>query len=77
MEDIMEKEYSKVLIQCPKCGNQVIINKVWYPGGDNDYGIFTLECKKCSHIFDYYLGRDVEASSVESGAKLINIQYKG
>lgn len=67
----METEHSTLTTKCPQCGNQIVINKVWYPGGVNDYGSFVLECKKCKHVFEVSVGRDVDASSVESGAKLL------
>jgi len=72
----METECSTITTKCPKCSNGITINKVWYPGGENDYGVFILECKKCKHIFEVSVGRDVDASSVESGAQLIERKYR-
>lgn len=45
-------------------------------GGANDYGNFEVECLKCKHHFDIYVGRDIDASSIKSGAKLIKVIYK-
>lgn len=72
----MEKEYSKLPIKCPNCNNSIIISKVWYPGGENDYGSFVLECNKCKTVFEISVGRDVDASSVESGASLVERKYR-
>ncbi len=72
----MEIERSMMITKCPSCSNKIIINKVWYPGGLNDYGSFVVECNNCKHVFDIYVGRDVDASSVESGAKIIETKYR-
>lgn len=65
----MEKQSSTPTAKCPGCSQKIVINQVWYPGGVNDYGSFILECNKCKHIFEVNVGRDVDASSVEDGAK--------
>ncbi len=72
----MEIERAIRIIKCPKCGNEIIVNQVWYPGGCNDYGSFILECNNCKNVFDFYLGRDLDASSVVQGAILIDRKYK-
>ena len=72
----MFTERASVLAKCPECGNDILIDQVWYPGGANDYGSFEVECLKCKHHFDIYLGRDIDASSIKSGAKSIKVIYK-
>jgi len=52
------------------------IGSLTHPGGANDYGSFEVECLKCKHHFDIYVGRDIDASSIKSGAKLIKVIYK-
>ena len=70
----MQTDRATILCNCPKCGNQVVIDQIWYPGGTNDYGSFDLECLKCKHTFNVDVGRDVDASGVRSGAR--NIKKK-
>ena len=53
----MFTERASVLAKCPECGNDILIDQVWYPGGANDYGSFEVECLKCKHHFDIYVGR--------------------
>ena len=72
----MEIENSLLTAKCPGCGNVISINKRWYPGGCNDYGSFVLKCDKCGQVFEIDIGRDVDASDVESGAKLIEKKYR-
>lgn len=72
----MKIECSLIFTECPMCSNAININKVWYPGGANDYGVFILECTKCKYIFEVNVGRDVDVSSVQSGAKLIERKYR-
>ena len=72
----MHTEESIIDLVCPNCGNRIIIKQVWYPGGINDYGSFVLECDKCQKTIKFHIGRDVDASSVISGAKLINKTYE-
>lgn len=72
----MDIEKAVNIIKCPNCSNEIIINKVWYPGGCNDYGSFILQCNKCKVVFEHYLGRDIDASAVETGATVIERKYK-
>lgn len=72
----MDIEQALLITKCPKCGNQILINKRWYPGGCNDYGSFVLKCNKCEHVFEIDIGRDVDASDVESGATLLDKKYR-
>ena len=75
-ENNMKIEESLLSTKCPKCGNPIVIRKKWYSGGCNDYGSFVLECDKCGEQFEIRVGRDVDASSVESGAKVIDKKYE-
>lgn len=68
----METNRATVSLKCPKCENTIIIDQAWTPGGLNDYGGFVLQCEACDHIFDCYLGRDIQMSHVESGAKALD-----
>lgn len=72
----MDVENELLIATCPKCGNKIYINKTWYPGGCNDYGMFVLKCDKCGHVFEIDIGRDVDASNVISGATLIEKKYR-
>lgn len=56
---------------CPneKCDNIITIQQNWTAGDMNDYGGFILECTTCHTIFDFYVGRDIDASRVLAGAK--------
>lgn len=60
-----------VTTECEKCQNGIEINQRWTPGGVNDYGGFVLQCGKCSHVFDLHLGRDIDYSEVNEGAKVL------
>lgn len=64
-------EKATMSTKCPKCGNVIVINKCWTPGGMNDYGSFEVKCNKCKHVFIIDVGRDVYDSSISSGAELI------
>lgn len=72
----MEIEKARLITNCPKCGNEILIDKVWYPGGCNDYGSFEVECLECHKVFDIFIGRDIDASSVISGAKELKKKYR-
>ena len=72
----MFTESETLFTKCPNCGNPIVIRKVWIPGGCNDYGSFLVECLKCKNRFEIYVGRDVDESSIESGATLIEKKYR-
>ncbi len=59
---------------CEKCDNVVVIEKKWFTCGVNDYGSFIVECDHCGEVFKIKVGRDVTASLIISGAKLIDIE---
>ncbi len=67
----MSYESAVVSTNCDKCGNTIEINKLWTPGGVNDYGGYVLQCEKCGYIFHLHLGRDINDSSVRKGAKVL------
>lgn len=54
------------------CGQQIIIDKIWTPGGVNDTGGYVLKCKGCDGVFAYHLGRDINDSRVASGAEQLD-----
>jgi len=61
-----------VIGTCPHCGNTIEIDKIWEPGGVNDYGGYALQCLKCRRPFHLHLGRDIQMSRVRSGAKVLD-----
>ncbi len=69
------KENATVTTSC-ECGQLVVIDNCWEPGGINDYGGYVLKCHKCGKLFDFYLGRDVMDSHVESGADMVDRYFK-
>lgn len=71
----MDIEEELVICKC-ECGNEIRINKVWYPAGCNDYGSFVVKCEKCGKVFEIGVGRDVDASDIISGAELIEKKYR-
>lgn len=72
----METESATIHTECPECGHSIVINKVWFPGGLNDYGNFEVQCNKCDFVFEIPVGRDVDASNIQEGAKLIKRKYR-
>lgn len=74
----MYTSHETIIAQCPneKCNNRIIIDKKFYPGGVNDYGSFEVKCNECQEQFIIEVGRDVDASSIESGATLIRKIYR-
>ena len=70
-------ETSEARAKCPKCGNDVVIERNWTPGGINDSGGYVLQCEKCDHIFAFHLGRDVYDSRVLHGAKILGTYDDG
>jgi hypothetical protein len=37
----------------------------------NDYGSWIVKCVKCDEVFEKYIGRDVNDSSLESGGQVL------
>jgi hypothetical protein len=68
---------STLIATCPKedCNNKVWINRVYIQGGVNDKGSFKVKCNECDTEFQIAIGRDVELSSIQSGATLIEKVY--
>ncbi len=56
---------------CPHCNGPIRISQNWTAGGINDYGGWVLRCQQCTQLFDYRVGRDIEASFVVSGATVV------
>ncbi|WP_104823103.1 hypothetical protein [Rhizobium sp. NXC24] len=64
-------EYSLDTYTCESCKCAIVVNCVWEPGGMNDYGGFIVQCRSCNTIQEIYVGRDVNSSSIRSGAILL------
>ena len=60
-----------IMSYCPHCGNRIRIYRVWAPGGANDRGGWVLECVGCRKPFHQHLGKDIEMSSITSGALVL------
>ena len=67
----MQFETALVCTQCLRCSNEVTITNRWTPGGMNDYGGYVLECSTCHKPFAFRLGRDINDSSVDTGATVL------
>lgn len=67
-------ETSTITFNCknPKCKNEFKGLIVEHKGGVNDYGWWIVKCKSCKHIFDVYVGRDVNDSSLTSGGEILD-----
>lgn len=63
--------------ECPHCGNKIVVEQNWEPGGMNDYGGYALECGKCHKALDFCLGRDIQMSRVLRGAKILGTYDDG
>lgn len=72
----MQKDVATVTSKCPHCSNGVEISQIWTPGGMNDYGGYVLECLKCHKAFELYLGRDINDSRVNEGARVLDTYDK-
>ncbi len=71
----MVTEESYIVAKCPKCGAIVRIKRVWHPTGHDIPGIFELECDSCRNHFDTFIGKDVDASFVIAGAKILHRKH--
>jgi hypothetical protein len=63
---------ASVTASCPHCSNPIEITQRWTPGGMNDYGGYVLECLECHKVFSLHLGRDINDSLVNEGAKVLD-----
>jgi hypothetical protein len=66
-------DHSTMIFKCgnPECKNEFHANIVQHKGGVNDYGWWIVQCDKCQTIFDTYIGRDVNDSSLAKGGKIL------
>ncbi len=55
----------------PNCYNDFKGHQVVHKGGINDYGWWIVKCEKCGFIFQIYVGRDVNDSSLVSGGEIL------
>ena len=62
-----------VQVECPACGGDIIIDKVYNVGGVSRYGGYVLKCQNCENIFLFDLGRDISMSRVKGGADVLDI----
>ncbi|MDD3099194.1 MAG: hypothetical protein PHW36_02475 [Bacilli bacterium] len=72
----MEARTEYIEKMCSRCGRTIRIRKVSYPGGTDNSGYFEVECLDCKEVFEIYVGTDVDASEIVSGAKLLKRRYK-
>jgi hypothetical protein len=70
---MIDAESSTLTFNCPKkgCKNVFSAHIIEHKGGLNDYGWWIIECSACGEIFDTYIGRDVNDSSLSSGGRLL------
>jgi hypothetical protein len=66
-------ESATMTFECvnPKCDNGFKARIIEHKGGMNDYGSWIVKCRKCNEIFDIYIGRDVNDSSLTSGGQIL------
>lgn len=66
-------ESSTLLFKCgnKECNNDFHANIVKHKGGVNDSGWWIIKCDLCQSIFDVYVGKDVNDSSLESGGRIL------
>lgn len=69
------KQYGEIYIKCPECNNEIVITKVGFPGGLNDYGNFEAQCHKCNFVFEISVDRDVDISHIKVGVKLLKKNF--
>lgn len=70
----MGVEHREEVVKCPKatCQNPIRISVGRWPGGINDSGGWVLKCAKCDHIFPLDVKNPDDASSVDSGAMILD-----
>ncbi len=66
-------EQSTMNFECPQCGNKFEAAMIHHPGGVNDYGWWIIKCASCGEIFDLYVGRDVNDSSLTTGGEVLKL----
>jgi len=70
----MDVEYRNEIVKCPRstCQNPIHISVGRWPGGLNDSGGWVLKCATCDHVFPINVKNPDDASSVNSGATIID-----
>jgi phage FluMu protein Com len=72
----MDKKIDYLEKVCPKCGTIVIVRKVTFFNQQNKPGYIEVACLDCHEVFEIYINGDVDASTVEKGAKILNRRYR-
>lgn len=67
------QESSSLRFNCENkdCDNKFSAHIIEHKGGVNDYGWWIIKCDKCQTVFDAYIGRDVNDSSLTSGGTIL------
>jgi len=70
---MINTETASLTFKCPNkdCKNEFHAHIVEHRGGVNDYGWWIIKCNSCQTIFDTYIGRDVNDSSLISGGSIL------
>lgn len=70
----MDVVHRTEVVKCPKsgCANPIHISVGRWPGGENDRGGWVLKCEKCGHVFPVDMLNPDDASSVRSGATVLD-----
>lgn len=68
---MINRETATMTFECPKCKNEFRAHIVEHKGGINDYGWWVIKCDACKTVFDTYIGRDVNDSSLSSGGVIL------
>ena len=62
-----------IQVECPACGGDIVIDKVFNFGGVNRSGGYVLKCQNCENVFHFDLGQDISLSRVKGGADVLDI----
>ena len=62
-----------VQVECPACGGDIVIDKVFNFGGVNLSGGYVLKCQNCENVFHFDLGQNISLSRVKGGADVLDI----
>lgn len=60
------------IAKCPECGANINLSVGRFPGGINDSGGWVLKCNACASLFPLEVKNPDDASSVRSGATIID-----
>lgn len=71
-EDLMDVVHRDEIAKCPHCGANINLTVGRFSGGVNDVGGWVLKCDACSSLFPLAVTNPDDASSVRSGATIID-----